>query len=99
MFFPTPTDNLLRMALPALVLGVLLAVCCYFGNLGNALPCESCYFPLQTIQTRGCSSKRCAPPLSPLGQKLGGRALPPAPPPPGSKAYVIYFNAFDKCKT
>ena len=30
--------------LPALVLGVLLAVCYYFGNLGNALLCESCYF-------------------------------------------------------
>ena len=29
--------------LPALVLGVLLAVCCYFGNLGNALLCESYY--------------------------------------------------------
>ena len=40
----TPTDNFLRMALPALVLGVLLAVCCYFGNLGNALLCESNYF-------------------------------------------------------
>ena len=39
-----PTDNFLRMALPALVLGVLLAVCCYFGNLGNALLCESYYF-------------------------------------------------------
>ena len=38
-FFPLlpPTDNFLRMALPALVLGVLLAVYCYFGNLGNAL--------------------------------------------------------------
>ena len=47
VFFPLmlpPTDNFLRMALPALVLGVLLAVCCYFGNLGNALLCESYYF-------------------------------------------------------
>ena len=35
-----PTDNFLRMALLALVLGV----CCYFGNLGNALLCESYYF-------------------------------------------------------
>ena len=40
----TPTDNFLRIALPALVLGVLLAVCCHFGNLGNALLCESYYF-------------------------------------------------------
>ena len=39
-----PTDNFLRMALPVLVLGALLAVCCYFGNLGNALLCESYYF-------------------------------------------------------
>ena len=38
-----PTDNFLRMALPALVLGVLLAVCCYFGNLRDALLCESYY--------------------------------------------------------
>ena len=37
----TRTDNFLRMAL---VLGVLLAVCCYFGNLGNTLLCESYYF-------------------------------------------------------
>ena len=39
-----PTDKFLRMALPVLVLGVLLAVCCYVGNLGNALLCESYYF-------------------------------------------------------
>ena len=26
------------------VLGVLLAVCCYFDNLGNALLCKSYYF-------------------------------------------------------
>ena len=39
-----PTDNFLRMALPALVLGALLAVCRYFSNLGNALLCESYYF-------------------------------------------------------
>ena len=39
----TPTDNFLRLALPALVLGALLAVCCYFGILGNALLCESYY--------------------------------------------------------
>ena len=39
-----PTDNFLWMVLPALALGVLLDVCCYFGNLGNALMCESYYF-------------------------------------------------------
>ena len=41
-----PTDNFLRMALitSPIVLGVLLAVCGYFGNLGNALLCESYYF-------------------------------------------------------
>ena len=37
-------DSFLRMALPALVLGLLLAVCSYFSNLGNALLCESSYF-------------------------------------------------------
>ena len=60
VFFPLmlpPTDNFLKLALPALVSGVLLAVCCYFDNLGNALLCESYYFSIQIIQTRGCSSK------------------------------------------
>ena len=52
------TDNFLRMALPALVLGVLLAVCCYFSNLGNALLCESYYFSTTNYANyAGCSSK------------------------------------------
>ena len=32
----------LATKLPAPVLGILLAVCCYFGNLGNALLCVLC---------------------------------------------------------
>ena len=50
-----------------LVLGVLLAVCCYFGNLGNALLCESYYF-----STTNCTSGGSPPPIRPP---------PPAPKP------------------
>ena len=36
--------KILKIRLKYAVLGVLLAVCCYFNNLGNALLCKSYYF-------------------------------------------------------
>ena len=36
--------KIFKIRLKYAVLGVLLAVCCYFDNLGNALLCKSYYF-------------------------------------------------------
>ena len=68
-----PTDNFLRMALPALVLGVLLAVCCYFGNLGRVgLGCVRVFiYKLYKVEA---VVQNDAPPLVPPGP-------PPAPKP------------------
>ena len=80
-----PTDNFLRMALPALVLGVLLAVCCYFGNHGNALLCELLLFHYKLYKLEAVVQND-APPCPP-GPNSGG--APPCPPPPAPKPMNI----------
>ena len=69
--------------LPALVLGVLLAVCCYFGNLGNALLCV-CVRVITFHYKLEALVQNDAPPFSPLGPKRGEHAPPSLP---GSKTY------------
>ena len=49
--------NFKNKTLKYAVLGVLLAVCCYFDNLGNALLCKSYYFSTKNYTNRGCSLK------------------------------------------
>ena len=86
-----PTDNFLRMALPALVLRVLLAVCCYFGNLGNALLCES--YKLYKLEA---VVQNDAPPLPPWAKKWGAGS-PPAPPAP--KPMMLHEKTLQVCLT
>ena len=68
-------------------LGVLLAVCCYFDNLGNALLCKSHYFSTKKLYKLEAVVQNDAPPLAPQGQKVGGGGAGVPPAPPGSKAY------------
>ena len=88
-----PTDNFLRMALPALVLGVLLAVCCYFGNVGNALLCESYHFSTTNYKPEAVLQND-VPPFARLGQKVGGCATtrPPPPPAPKPMQFITFYS-------
>ena len=71
------------------VLGVLLAVCCYFDNLGNALLCRSYYFSTKNYKLEAVVQND--------GQKVG----PPRPPPPPAQKPMKmsnirnYLNSFE----
>ena len=89
-----PTDNFLRMALPASVLGVLLAVCCYFGNLGNALLCVSYYFSSTNYKLE-VVVQNDAPPVAPWAKKWGAGA--PRPPAPKPKTVQLIIGGHRYC--
>ena len=73
-----PTDNFLRMALPALVLTSPRLFVVTLVTWVMHCCVRVINFPLQNIQTRGCSSKWCAP-LAPPPPKSGGAACLPRP--------------------